>query len=81
MDFAGKKNVGVAVGLIDGMVYAGTGLQFLVLGFLMPEGEAAHDMINWWKWPVAMIPMAVIGLVLSTRVWNARPQKAGATGH
>jgi OPA family glycerol-3-phosphate transporter-like MFS transporter len=75
MDFAGKRNVGVAVGLIDGMVYAGTGLQFLVLGFITPSGDEARDMASWWPWPVAMIPVAVIGLLLSTRVWNARPQR------
>jgi OPA family glycerol-3-phosphate transporter-like MFS transporter len=78
MDFAGKQNVGVAVGLIDGMVYAGTGAQFLVLGYLTPSGEAAHDVANWWAWPVAMIPFAVLGLGLSTRVWNARAQRSAS---
>jgi len=81
MDFAGKRNVGVAVGLIDGMVYAGTGLQFLVLGRITPSGEAAREIANWWTWPVAMLPFAVIGLLLSTRLWNARPQRAAAKGH
>jgi OPA family glycerol-3-phosphate transporter-like MFS transporter len=81
MDFAGKRNVGVAVGLIDGMVYAGTGAQFLILGFIMPSGEAAQEMSNWWAWPVAMIPVAMIGLALSTRVWNARPTRGGASAH
>src|SRR4029453_1338501 len=37
MDFGGKKNVGVAVGLIDGCVYLGTGAQSLLLGFIVPE--------------------------------------------
>lgn len=78
MDFAGKRNVGVAVGLIDGMVYAGTGLQFLILGRITPSGDAARDAANWWPWPVAMIPFALIGLLLSTRVWNARPQRHAA---
>ena len=81
MDFAGRRNVGVAVGLIDGMVYAGTGLQFLVLGFITPSGEAAHDASNWWAWPVAMIPFALLGLALSTRVWNARPAKKAVAAH
>jgi OPA family glycerol-3-phosphate transporter-like MFS transporter len=25
-------------------------------------------------WPIAMIPVAVIGFVLALRVWNAKPQ-------
>jgi OPA family glycerol-3-phosphate transporter-like MFS transporter len=29
---------------------------------------------NWTAWPVAMIPVALIGLVLARRVWNAKPQ-------
>jgi OPA family glycerol-3-phosphate transporter-like MFS transporter len=80
MDFAGKKNVGVAVGLIDGMVYAGTGMQFLVLGFITPSGDAAREMSAWWPWPVAMVPVALIGLLLSSRIWNARPT-SGASSH
>lgn len=79
MDFAGKRNVGTAVGLIDGMVYLGTGAQFLVLGYLLPSGEAAQTQSNWWAWPVVMIPVAIVGFLLSTRVWNARPAKAGAS--
>ncbi|MBU6376804.1 MAG: MFS transporter [Bdellovibrionales bacterium] len=77
MDFGGKKNVGVAVGLIDGMVYLGTGLQAVVYGAILPSGELAKDPANWKYWPVAMIPVAAIGLVLAARLWNARavPQK------
>jgi OPA family glycerol-3-phosphate transporter-like MFS transporter len=33
---------------------------------------AANDVSNWYGWPVAMIPMAVIGLALSISVYNAR---------
>lgn len=83
MDFGGKKNVGVAVGIIDGFVYAGTAFMSIVYGFMLPEehlDEAgklvgpATDPTNWLLWPVAMIPMAAIGLILATRVWNAKPQ-------
>ena len=74
MDFGGKKNVGVAVGLIDGCVYLGTGLQSLLLGVLLPQGDAAKRVENWSNWPLAMIPLAVLGLALATRVWNAKPK-------
>lgn len=73
-DFGGKKNAGVAVGIIDGFVYLGTGLQSLVVSRLLPEGDAAQIPANWSNWPLAMVPMAILGLVLCTRVWNAKPQ-------
>ena len=76
MDFGGKKNVGVAVGIIDGFVYAGTGFMSVLYGFILPDDAsgAAADPANWQIWPISMIPMAVIGFVLALRVWNAKPQ-------
>lgn len=83
MDFGGRKNVGTAVGIIDGFVYLGTGLMSVTYAILLPKEEfdAAGDLMgpvldpaNWIAWPVAMIPFAVIGLLLATRVWNAKPQ-------
>jgi OPA family glycerol-3-phosphate transporter-like MFS transporter len=87
MDFGGKQNVGVAVGIIDGFVYAGTAFMALVYGVLLPEEHLdasgkitgpSTDPSNWLAWPVAMIPVALIGLVLATRVWNAKPKRAAA---
>jgi OPA family glycerol-3-phosphate transporter-like MFS transporter len=75
MDFGGKKNVGVVVGIIDGFVYLGTALQAAVLKHVLPDGQAAANADNWWTWPAAMLPAAVIGLLLSLRVWNARANK------
>jgi OPA family glycerol-3-phosphate transporter-like MFS transporter len=77
MDFGGKKNVGVAVGIIDGFVYAGTAVMAITYGWLLPDDSdkvAAADPANWQWWPVAMIPMAVIGMLLAIRVWNAKPK-------
>ncbi|MCC6872900.1 MAG: MFS transporter [Sandaracinaceae bacterium] len=83
MDFGGKKNVGVAVGIIDGFVYAGTACMSLVYGIFLPDEQLdaqghlvgpSTDPSNWLAWPVAMIPMALIGLVLATRLWNAKPK-------
>lgn len=78
-DFGGKKNTGVAVGIIDGFVYLGTGLQSVIVGGLLPKGEAASLAANWHNWPKAMLPVAIVGLVLCTRMWNAKPGKGG--GH
>ncbi|MBJ6763318.1 MFS transporter [Myxococcaceae bacterium JPH2] len=74
MDFGGKKNAGVVVGIIDGAVYAGTAIHALVYGAILPTGADMKVAANWMPWPVAMLPLAVVGLVLATRVWNAKPQ-------
>ena len=77
MDFGGQKNVGVAVGIIDGFVYAGTAAMALTYGILLPDDTdpaAAADPANWISWPIAMVPVALTGALLATRVWNAKPQ-------
>jgi OPA family glycerol-3-phosphate transporter-like MFS transporter len=82
-DFGGRRNAGTATGMIDGFVYLGTALQAEVYGNLLPEATikvgdqvapnpAYRDIDNWHAWPLAMIPIAVIGLVLSISIWNAR---------
>jgi MFS transporter, OPA family, glycerol-3-phosphate transporter len=76
MDFGGKKNAGVAVGIIDGAVYLGTAVQSWVLGAILPQGEAAKNSAAWGNWPLAMIPLSILGTLLATRVWNARPKAA-----
>jgi MFS transporter, OPA family, glycerol-3-phosphate transporter len=82
-DFGGRRNAGTATGLIDGFVYLGTALQGFVYGNLLPpamitvDGKSVAnpgfgDVHNWFAWPVAMIPIAVIGLVLSISIWGAQ---------
>lgn len=89
MDFGGKKNVGVAVGIIDGFVYLGTGVMSLTYGIILPQEElnaageivgAATNPDNWSAWPIAMVPLALAGTLLATRVWNAKP-KGKAAAH
>jgi OPA family glycerol-3-phosphate transporter-like MFS transporter len=91
MDFGGKKNVGVAVGIIDGFVYLGTGVMSFTYGIALPQEEVlsldyspifelttivgpATDPSSWIVWPLAMVPMALIGFLLALRVWNAKPK-------
>jgi len=87
MDFGGKKNVGVAVGIIDGFVYAGTAAMSFVYAYTLPTAEldASHHYVgactepaNWIAWPVAMIPVAIVGLYLTTRIWTATASKSAA---
>jgi OPA family glycerol-3-phosphate transporter-like MFS transporter len=74
MDFGGKRNVGIVVGIVDGFVYLGTAVEALVLGRVLPKHAAQHDAHAWWAWPAVMVPAAFIGLALSAAVWNARPK-------
>jgi OPA family glycerol-3-phosphate transporter-like MFS transporter len=83
-DFGGRKNTGVAVGIIDGFVYAGSTVQSFLYGAYLPAAKIncpdhttrpnpeVRDISNWHIWPYAMIPVALIGLMLALRVWNAR---------
>jgi OPA family glycerol-3-phosphate transporter-like MFS transporter len=89
-DFAGKRNTGVAVGLIDGFVYLGSTIQSFIYGATLPEAkirDGAGCLVpnpevtkidNWHVWPYAMIPVALIGFVLTLRIWNAKPRKDAA---
>jgi OPA family glycerol-3-phosphate transporter-like MFS transporter len=47
----------------------------LTYGLVLPDDPAiAADPENWVWWPGAMIPVALLGMLLATRVWNAKPQ-------
>ena len=78
MDFGGKKNVGTAVGIIDGFVYLGTFVMSISYKYLLPDNkhhpELAANPENWYWWPGAMIPIALLGALLALRVWNAKPK-------
>lgn len=85
MDFGGKKNVGIAVGIIDGFVYLGTGVMSLIYGYLLPNEEFDTDgnftgpvtePENWSAWPISMIIVGVLGCFLASRLWNAKPKAA-----
>jgi MFS transporter, OPA family, glycerol-3-phosphate transporter len=91
-DFGGSRNAGTATGLIDGFVYFGTAAQGLIYGHLLPESKltvngvlvdnpAVHVVSNWYAWPIAMIPVAVIGLALTLTVYNASVKPGSATAH
>jgi OPA family glycerol-3-phosphate transporter-like MFS transporter len=83
MDFGGKKNTGVAVGLIDGFVYFGGALGQYVLKHTIPadKSAAAGDPKNWWTWPATLLPVAIVGFLLTTRLWNAKPASKAASSH
>ena len=77
-DFGGRRAAGTATGLIDGFAYMGTAAQAFVYGRLLPSGPAAKDVDNWYSWPIAMIPVAVVGLALAASVYNAQVKPRAA---
>jgi OPA family glycerol-3-phosphate transporter-like MFS transporter len=91
-DFAGKQNTGLAVGIIDGFVYLGSTIQSFLYGAVLPAAKIrdaqgclvpnpdAAIADNWRVWPLAMIPIALVGFLLTLRIWNARPTR-GRSGH
>jgi MFS transporter, OPA family, glycerol-3-phosphate transporter len=91
-DFAGKKNTGMAVGIIDGFVYLGSTIQSFVYGATLPTlkirdandclitNKDASNVGEWSVWPWAMLPVAVLGFALTLRIWNAKPTRGGG-GH
>jgi MFS transporter, OPA family, glycerol-3-phosphate transporter len=92
-DFAGKKNTGVAVGIIDGFVYLGSTAQSFLYGATLPASkirDAAGCLVpnpeaakidNWSIWPYAMMPVALVGFLLTLRIWNAKPRPGAGGGH
>lgn len=92
-DFAGKRNTGMAVGIIDGFVYLGSTIQSFIYGSMLPAAKIRDDqgclvpnpdtsnIDNWSVWPYAMIPIAALGFVLALRIWNAKPRPGGGGGH
>jgi OPA family glycerol-3-phosphate transporter-like MFS transporter len=92
-DFAGKKNTGMAVGIIDGFVYIGSTIQSFLYGATLPAAKIrdasgclvsnpeAKNIENWTVWPYAMIPVALIGFLLTLRIWNAKPTRSSGGGH
>ncbi|MBO4349354.1 MAG: MFS transporter [Proteobacteria bacterium] len=79
MDFGGSKNAGMATGIIDGFAYLGSAASAYMLGRNLPsvarDGvEFASNPDNWIIWPELLLPAIVVGLILCTRIWNAKVQ-------
>ena len=43
-----------------------------------PRAMRRRSPANWCNWPMALLPLSFLGLLLATRVWNARPQPKAA---
>jgi MFS transporter, OPA family, glycerol-3-phosphate transporter len=87
MDFGGRKAAATAAGILDGVQYIAAGLTGFGLGWVLKTygwdgaGSAVgHHPHDARVWVFSIIPFSLIGAVLMTRIWNAKPNKKGG-GH
>ena len=82
-DFGGRKATATCMGIVNGFAYIGGGLQSLCTGFLVPDKNApangqfvSHLRFiprEWHWWPVFIIPFAIIGTLISIKIWHELP--------
>jgi OPA family glycerol-3-phosphate transporter-like MFS transporter len=65
-DFGGRKATATCSGIIDGFVYVGSSVQSFGVGYLT-EGH------HWMRWPLFLMPFAVIGIILAVSIWDELP--------
>lgn len=79
-DFAGIKNTAKSVGIVDGAVYVGTSVQAIMTGMLITQhGDAAKNPAAWIAWPIILIPFAIVGTLLCTKIFHALPSRKAQT--
>jgi OPA family glycerol-3-phosphate transporter-like MFS transporter len=64
-DFGGRNATATASGITDAFVYIGSAVQSFSLGYLTTH--------NWQLWPIFLLPFAVLGCFLATRIWRDLP--------
>ncbi len=64
-DFGGRKATATCSGIVDGFAYLGSGLQSICLGYVTTH--------NWQWWPFFLMPFAIVGVILSIKIWKALP--------
>lgn len=87
MDFGGRKAAATAAGILDGVQYIAAGLTGFGLGWILKTygwdgagSVAGHHPHDGKVWVLSIIPCSILGAVLMTRIWNAKPSKKGS-GH
>ena len=57
--------------------------EALINAFVLPSEKTPEAKVpqEWLPLFIAMIPVAVIGFIFATRVWNARARPKAAGGH
>ncbi len=84
MDFGGRKAAATAAGMLDGIQYVAAGFTGYGLGWILKtygwDGNPAKDHVptDAHIWVFSLIPFALMGALIMTRVWNARPGQSAA---
>ncbi len=66
-DFGGKKAAATATGMLDGVQYVASGFTGFGLGWVLKTW-------GWGVWTACIIPFSILGALVISRVWNARPR-------
>jgi OPA family glycerol-3-phosphate transporter-like MFS transporter len=66
-DFGGKKAAATATGMLDGVQYVASGFTGFGLGWVLKTW-------GWQVWTAAIIPFSIVGALVISRLWNARPR-------
>jgi OPA family glycerol-3-phosphate transporter-like MFS transporter len=81
MDFGGKKAAASAAGMLDGVQYLASGLTGFGLGWILKtygwDGvpDAGHQAVDAHIWVYSIIPFSIIGGLIISTLWNAKPGK------
>ncbi|MBU0507835.1 MFS transporter [bacterium] len=67
MDFGGRKASGSAAGMIDAFQYIGAGIVQPIVGSVI-------DVYGWNGWALSLAGFALIGGILMSTLWNAKPK-------
>jgi len=70
-DFGGKKAAATATGMLDGVQYVASGFTGFGLGYIIKT-------YGWGVWTACIIPFSLLGALIISRLWNARPAGAAA---
>jgi OPA family glycerol-3-phosphate transporter-like MFS transporter len=68
-DFGGRKATATSMGIINGFAYLGSTIQSYGLGFLLGDKST-----NWIWLPIFIMPFAVIGTLISIKIWHDLPE-------
>src|SRR5258708_32511876 len=68
-DFGGRKATATSMGIINGFAYLGSTIQSYGLGFLLGDKNS-----NWIWLPIFIMPFAVIGTLISIKIWHGLPE-------
>ncbi len=68
-DFGGRKAAATATGMLDGVQYLASGFTGFGLGWIIKT-------YGWGVWTPCIIPFALLGALIISRLWNARPHGA-----